>query len=60
MKIIYAGSPEAAKITLEFLVENQQSFGFEIAGVLSNPPTAKGRHKTPTPTPVAEYALSKG
>ena len=60
MKIIYAGSPEAAKITLEFLVENQQNFGFEIAGVLSNPPTAKGRHKTPTPTPVAEYALSKG
>ena len=60
MKIIYAGSPEAAKITLEFLVENQQQFGFEIAGVLSNPPTAKGRHKTPTPTPVAEYALSKG
>ena len=60
MKIIYAGSPEAAKITLEFLVENQQNFGFEVAGVLSNPPTAKGRHKTPTPTPVAEYALTKG
>lgn len=60
MKIIYAGSPEAAKITLEFLVENRQQYGFEIAGVLSNPPTAKGRHKTPTPTPVAEYALSKG
>ena len=59
MKIIYAGSPEAAKITLEFLYENQQQYGFEIAGVLSNPPTAKGRHKTPTPTPVAEYALSK-
>ncbi len=60
MKIIYAGSPEAAKITLEFLFENQQEFGFEIAGVLSNPPTAKGRHKTPTPTPVAQYALGKG
>ena len=60
MKIIYAGSPEAAKITLEFLFENQQEFGFEIAGVLSNPPTAKGRHKTPTPTPVAQYALDKG
>ncbi|MBR5400262.1 MAG: methionyl-tRNA formyltransferase [Treponema sp.] len=60
MKILFAGSPEAAKITLEFLVENQKQSGFEIAGVLSNPPTAKGRHKTPTPTPVAEYALSKG
>ena len=60
MKIIYAGSPEAAKLTLEFLVENQREAGFEIAGVLSNPPTAKGRHKTPTPTPVAEYAAQKG
>lgn len=60
MKIIYAGSPEAAKITLEFLLEKQTEYGFEIAGVLSNPPTAKGRHKTPTPTPVAAYALEKG
>lgn len=59
MKIIYAGSPEAAKITLQFLVENQETYGFEIAGVLSNPPTAKGRHKTPTPTPVAAYAIEK-
>ena len=60
MKILYAGSPSAARITLEYLVENQQQSGFEVAGVLSNPPTAKGRHKTPTPTPVAEFALSKG
>lgn len=60
MKIIYAGSPDAAKISLEALYENQEKYGFEIAGVLSNPPTAKGRHKTPTPTPVAAYALEKG
>ena len=60
MKIIFAGSPDAARITLEYLVEQQKEFGFEIAGVLSNPPTAKGRHKTPTPTPVAAYALEKG
>ncbi len=59
MKIVFAGSPAAAKITLEFLYEQQSAFGFEIAGVLSNPPTAKGRHKTPTPTPVAAYALEK-
>ena len=60
MKIIFAGSPDAARITLEYLYEQQKAFDFEIAGVLSNPPTAKGRHKTPTPTPVAEYALEKG
>jgi len=60
MKIIYAGSPEAAKITLEYLYDNQKQFDFEIAGVLSNPPTAKGRHKNPSPTPVAAFALEKG
>ena len=60
MKIVFAGSPEAAKTTLEYLYDQQSAFGFEIAGVLSNPPTAKGRHKTPTPTPVAAYALEKG
>lgn len=60
MKIIFAGSPDAARITLEYLYEQQKAFDFEIAGVLSNPPTAKGRHKTPTPTPVAAYAIEKG
>ena len=60
MKILFAGSPDAARISLEYLYEQQQTLGFEIAGVLSNPPTAKGRHKTPTPTPVAAYALEKG
>lgn len=59
MKILYAGSPEAARITLEYLFNNQSAYGFEIAGVLSNPPTAKGRHKELTPTPVAAFALEK-
>ena len=59
MKVLYAGSPEAAKKTLEILVENQEKFGFEIVGVLSNPPSAKGRHKELTPTPVAAYAAKK-
>ena len=56
MKILYAGSPEAAALTLKILIERQKECGFEIAGVLSNPPTAKGRHKTPSPTPVAALA----
>ena len=60
MKILFAGSPDAARITLESLYNSQNEFGFEIAGVLSNPPTAKGRHKTPTPTPTAAFALEKG
>lgn len=60
MKILFAGSPQAAQITLEYLYRQQEALAFEIAGVLSNPPTAKGRHKTPTPTPVAAYAIEKG
>lgn len=60
MKIIYAGSPDAAKLTLEVLYNNQSQYGFEIAGVLSNPDTAKGRHKELTPTPVAAFAMEKG
>ena len=56
MKILYAGSPEAATLTLKILIERQKECGFEIVGVLSNPPSGKGRHKTPTPTPVAALA----
>lgn len=59
MKILYAGSPEPSKKTLEILFENQEKYGIEIVGVLSNPPSAKGRHKELTPTPVAQFALEK-
>jgi len=60
MKILYAGSPEAAALTLKKLYDSQAENGFEIVGVLSNPPSAKGRHKELTPTPVAAFALEKG
>ena len=60
IKILYAGSPEAARITLEKLVDLQSACGFEITGVLSNPPSAKGRHKDLIPTPVAAFAAEKG
>ena len=59
VKILYAGSPEASCEALKLLFEKQSCFDFEIAGVLSNPPSAKGRHKTLTPTPVAAYAMQK-
>ncbi len=62
IRILFAGSPEAARLTLELLADKAGNPGaaFEIAGVLSNPPTAKGRHKDLVPTPVAEFAQSKG
>ena len=60
IKIVFAGSPDAARITLEGLFEAQSACCFEIAGVLSNPPSAKGRHKELIPTPVAAFAAEKG
>ena len=60
VRILFAGSPEAAKKTLELLNQAKAEAGFEIAGVLSNPPTAKGRHKDLIPTPVAAYAEEAG
>lgn len=60
IKVLFAGSPDAARITLEHLLKSQTEFGFEISGVLSNPPSAKGRHKDLIPTPVAAFAAEKG
>jgi len=60
LKILFAGSPDAARLTLERLVNAQNEYGFAIAGVLSNPPSAKGHHKELIPTPVAQFAAEKG
>ena len=60
IRILFAGSPETAKKTLEILTNAQTEYDFEIAGVLSNPPSAKGRHKDLIPTPVAAFAEEKG
>lgn len=57
LKIVYAGSPETSLTALKILFEKQNEYNFEIAGVLSNPPSAKGRHKTLEPTPVAAFAI---
>ncbi len=56
IRILYAGSPEPAAKTLKILIEKSSAAGFEVAGVLTNPPSAKGRHKELIPTPVAQVA----
>ena len=62
IRVLFAGSPEAARKTLEILTkaQSESKAGFEIAGVLTNPPTAKGRHKALIPTPVAQLAEACG
>ncbi len=58
MKILYAGSPEASARTLEILLERAKGV-YEITGVLTNPPSAKGRKKDLLPTAVGAFAQKK-
>ncbi len=56
LRVLYAGSPEASATTLKLLKEKETQFGYKIVGVLTNPPSAKGRHKDLIPTFVAQAA----
>ena len=60
IKVLYAGSPDASAVTLKLLSEKAAANGYEIAGVLTNAPTAKGRHKELVPTPVGIAARELG
>lgn len=65
MKILYAGSPLASALVLKKLIEfslskEGKTAGIEIMGVLTNPPSARGRHKELVPTEVAQAARING
>lgn len=74
LKILYAGSPAPAATTLRLLLDrqgqnaatsgdcsqDQKGGGWQIAGVLTNPPSAKGRHKELVPTDVGLLAQERG
>jgi methionyl-tRNA formyltransferase len=55
MKILFMGTPEFAKISLEYLVTNK----FIIVGVITQPDKPVGRKIILTPPPVKEYAVSQ-
>lgn len=56
MKIIFAGTPEAAVPTLEALISSD----FEIVAVLTRPDAPQGRKRILTPSPVAQVAIAQG
>lgn len=65
VRVLYAGSPLASSIVLKALLDESShaalpsaddSCGYEIVGVLTNPPSAQGRHKELIPTDVAKLA----
>lgn len=60
LRVLYAGSPEASAVTLKLLAEKAAVSGYQIVGVLTNAPTAKGRHKDLVPTPVGLAARELG
>lgn len=57
LRILYAGSPVASAIVLSKLYDYCCSNDFcEIVGVLTNPPSVRGRHSDLIPTEVAQFA----
>ena len=55
MKILFMGTPEFAKRTLQELVENK----FDVVRVITQPDKPVGRKMILTPSPVKQYALQK-
>ncbi|MDR3172681.1 MAG: methionyl-tRNA formyltransferase [Treponema sp.] len=71
MRIIFAGSPAIAIPALEALADlalegpglppsASSAGGFELAGILSNPDSPRGRHGKPEPTELAAAAAALG
>ena len=56
VKIIFAGTPEAAVPTLEALISSD----FEVVAVLTRPDAPQGRRRILTPSPVAQVAIAQG
>lgn len=60
LKVLYAGSPAASADCLKILLEQSakcsESNQYKITAVLTNPPSAKGRHSDLIPTEVAQVA----
>lgn len=56
MRILFAGTPQVAVTSLDYLAEA----GFEIAAVLTRPDAPVGRKRVMTPSPVAARAAELG
>ena len=60
LRILYAGSPLASSMVLKRLLAGAADGGWEVCAVLTNPPSARGRHKELVPTEVARTAEAAG
>ena len=62
LRVVYGGSPQVAATILELLLRDSEMSKatpdeqYEIVGVITNPPTTRGRHSALVPTEVEQYA----
>lgn len=57
MKILFAGTPEPAAVSLEYLLTESEH---EVVGVLTQPDARRGRGRSLHPSKVAEVAVAHG
>lgn len=57
MRLVFAGTPEVAAVTLAELLDRS---GHDVVAVLTRPDAPQGRSKRPVPSPVARLALERG
>lgn len=63
LKVLFGGSPACAAKALELILKDSAMSNsvpeeeYKIVGVLTNPPSAQGRHKELIPTEVEQYTL---
>lgn len=55
-RVLFFGTPSFAAEVLDYLLDS----GVHVVGVVSKPDKAKGRSRTPVPTPVKEVAIRRG
>ncbi len=62
LKVLFGGSPASSAKTLELILKDSAMSKsvpeeeYKIVGILTNPPSAQGRHKELIPTEVEQYA----
>lgn len=57
LRVIFAGTPDFAKIALKTLIENQQQLNMQIVAVYTQPDRKAGRGQKLTPSPVKQIAI---
>ncbi len=60
LKVIFAGTPEFASISLQALIDNSDSLNIDIVAVYSQPDRKAGRGQKLTASPVKQLALEHG